>query len=44
MNAIGTHFLRDPIKLGTDPIIMAYGGLNKLIDADAEIGRNPVMS
>ena len=42
MNVIGTHYLRDTIKLGTDP--MAYGGLNKLIQAAAEIGRNPVMS
>ena len=31
-NAIGTQ-LRDP---------MAYGGINKLMDAAAEIGRNPV--
>ena len=29
-----------PDKLGTDP--MAYGGLNKYMDAAAELGRNPV--
>ena len=39
MNAIGTQ-LRDPIKLGTDP--MAYGGLNEYMDAAAELGRNPL--
>ena len=32
VNAIGTQ-LRDP---------MAYGGINKLMDAAAEFGRNPV--
>ena len=37
MNAIGTQ-LRDPIKLGTDP--MACGGF--IMDATAELGRNPV--
>ena len=30
-----------PPKLGTDTM-MAYGGLNKSMDAAAEIGRNPV--
>ena len=29
-----------PDKLGTDP--MVYGDLNKLMDAAAELGRNPV--
>ena len=39
MNAIGyaIEFLDYP---GTDP--MAYGGLNKKMDAAAELGRNPV--
>ena len=35
MNAIGTQ-LADLINLG-----MAYGGLNKYMDAAAELGRNP---
>ena len=39
MNATGTQ-LRDPIKLGTSP--MAYGDLNKQIDAAVELGKNPV--
>ena len=38
MNAICTQ-LRDPINLG---LPMAYGGLNKYMDAAAELGRNSV--
>ena len=39
MNDIGTQ-LRDPMNSGTDP--MAYGGLNYIKNAPAELGRNPV--
>ena len=41
MNAIGTH-LRDPIDSGL--IRWRLTGLNKQMDAVAEIGRNPVVS
>ena len=39
MNAIGTQ-MRDPINLGLTR--WRIGGLNKYMDAAAELGRNPV--
>ena len=43
VNAIGTQYLRDPINSGLTGR-MTCGGLNKEIDAAAELGRNPVVS
>ena len=40
MDVIGTQLLRDPDKLGTDP--MAYGGFINGRRAAAELERNPV--
>ena len=43
LNAIGIQ-LRDPINSGLSRYQMTYGGLNKEMDAAAELGRNPPVS
>ena len=40
VNAIGMYAIARPDKRGTGP--MAYGGLNKELDAAAELERNPL--